>query len=120
MRRPCLFPDCPAIQDGTYCDAHRRAKQRERQRSRPRFEVRLYGSAEWRRLADAVVAASDRCHWCGSPGPLTADHIVKVRDRPDLALEEGNCVAACRSCQNRRINRPNPATWAPWERGART
>ena len=47
------------------------------------------------------------------------DHLRTVRDRPDLALSPSNVVAACRSCQNRRIRRPDPATWQLRERTPR-
>jgi 5-methylcytosine-specific restriction endonuclease McrA len=65
------------------------------------------------------VASADACAWCGTPADrvkLTADHILPVRARPDLALEPENVVAACRSCQERRKLRPDPRTWQPWER----
>ena len=121
MKRPCLTCGIPTTR--TRCPEHTRAKYRERQATRPLFEVQLYASADWRRLADAVVEAADRCHWCGTSRlvvPLTADHVLTVRNRPDLALEPGNVVAACRSCQNIRIRRPDPATWQPYERSPRT
>ena len=110
------------IASGSRCDEHRRAIVRARQASRPRFEVRIYGSVEWQRLRAAVVDAADRCAWCGTSrliAPLTADHVASVRDRPDLALSPSNVVAACRSCQNRRIRRPDPATWQLRERTPR-
>jgi 5-methylcytosine-specific restriction endonuclease McrA len=84
---------------------------------RPQYERQLYGSAPWQHLRNAVLASATGCAWCGSTtAPLTADHVLTVRDRPDLALDPANVVPACRSCQERRKHRPDPATWEPWER----
>lgn len=107
---------------GARCAPCRKAKYRERERIRPPVTRRLYGSAAWHELARAVVAAADACHWChtsAAVAKLTADHVVRVIDRPDLALEPDNVVAACRSCQERRKHRPDPRTWQPWERAPR-
>lgn len=121
LKRPCL--DCGTPTTGSRCPEHTRAKYRERQRTRDPIPVQVYATAAWRRMADAVVAEADACHWCGTPAyvaKLTADHIHPIRERPDLALEPSNVVAACLSCQNRRRGRPDVSTWADWERRPRT
>ncbi len=119
--RVCL--SCNRLIDrGSRCTACQRAKYRERNRTRPQFEVQLYGSAAWRRLADAVVADAEACHWCGTSraiSKLTADHILPVRLHPDLGVEPENVVAACRSCQERRKRQPDPRTWPQWARRPR-
>jgi 5-methylcytosine-specific restriction endonuclease McrA len=110
------------ITKGSRCPDCRRGKERERQRTRDPLPVRVYASTEWRRLARAVVDGADRCAWCGTSAALvklTADHIYPVRERPDLAIEPSNVVAACRGCQERRKQRPDPRTWAEWERRPR-
>jgi 5-methylcytosine-specific restriction endonuclease McrA len=118
MKRPCL--SCGRLVDrGPRCPDCQRATYRQRARTRDPAIINLYGSAAWRSLADAVVAEAEACHWCGTSGAmtkLTADHIYPVRTHRDLALEPQNVVAACRGCQERRKRRPDPRTWAEWER----
>ena len=106
MKRMCL--SCRRLIDrGSRCVECQRAEWRRKKRLRPAYERSLYGSAAWRRLSLAVTRAAGACHWCGAIGvQLTADHITPVRADPYLALEPGNVVAACRSCQERRKVRP--------------
>jgi hypothetical protein len=81
----------------------------------------FYHSAAWRRLADAVVFAADRCAWCGVPktvAKLTGGHIVGIAQDRSLALEPGNVAASCRSCQERAKYEPDPRKWAT--RGGRS
>jgi hypothetical protein len=72
----------------------------------------IYSSAAWRKLAKGVRDNATGCAWCGASGVyISADHIASIRDRPDLALEPSNVVAACRSCQERRKYNPDVRTW---------
>jgi 5-methylcytosine-specific restriction endonuclease McrA len=119
--RPCLERGCRELipLTATRCPAHQRARYAERARSRDPLPVAIYASAAWRQLAREVVDSAEACHWCGTlpaMAKLTADHIYPVRTHPDLALEPDNVVAACRGCQERRKRRPDPRTWAEWER----
>lgn len=60
------------------------------------------------RFTPAEIVAFDRdgwrCHYCGSEGPLTADHVV-----PQVfggGHEESNLVCACRTCNVSRGKKP--------------
>jgi hypothetical protein len=122
VRRSCLSCGRLIPAKMSRCVECQHARWRQSNQRRPRFEVELYASAAWKRLASSVVLSADRCHWCGTSAylvKLTADHILTVRDRPDLAVEPSNVVASCRSCQERRKQRPDPRTWAEWERRPR-
>jgi 5-methylcytosine-specific restriction endonuclease McrA len=89
------------------CPKCQAAKYREKVAARPPGVTNLYGSYAWQRLRDAVISEADRCHWCGARGvPLTADHVRRLRDHPQLGLDPANVVAACRSCQRRRAASP--------------
>lgn len=54
-------------------------------------------------LARQVVQEEPLC-WLGLPGctrwSKTADHIIAVKHRPDLALERDNLRGACRHCNS--------------------
>lgn len=67
------------------------------------------GTRAWRRLTAQVVAEEPWCQlrMTGCTGrSQVADHIVKVRDRPDLALARSNCRGACKHCNWRRETHP--------------
>ncbi len=105
MKRPCLgcrqVFDIPTLRNGR-CLPCRSTKERARNRRRSE-EMGLYSSRAWKELRRRVVDAAVACHWChATDTKLTADHILRVRVRPDLALEPSNIVASCASCQLRR------------------
>jgi len=69
--------------------------RRERNRARE-----LRKSAWWKNKL-----AQGRCHYCGGvfkPSELTLDHIVPVA-RGGRSTK-GNCVPACKECNNRKKN----------------
>lgn len=64
----------------------------------------------WRSLRDRVVAEEPQCR-LQLPGctgsSTTADHILTVTDRPDLAMERSNLRGACHSCNDKRGHLPD-------------
>jgi hypothetical protein len=126
MFRACLgYPGyrCPRlVKGGNRCPDCQRAVYRVRNEQRPPGERAFYGSAAWKRLANAAVAAADACAICHTPKALTrltGGHLISIRQRPDLALEPGAVAAVCFSCQARQKQRPDPATWFEHERSPR-
>jgi 5-methylcytosine-specific restriction endonuclease McrA len=69
----------------------------------------IYQSSTWRRLSNRVVREEPTC-WLRLPGctirSTTADHIIPVSTRPELALVRTNCRGACRSCNSLRRDLP--------------
>ncbi len=68
-------------------------------------------SRAWRRLRDRVVREEPVCR-LQLPGvctywSTTADHIVPVAQRPDLALVRSNCRGACSACNWKRGATPD-------------
>lgn len=62
-------------------------------------------SAKWRKLRDQVVKEEPLCRLrlgCCTIISTTADHIIPVRDRPDLKYERRNLRGACQPCNMRR------------------
>lgn len=107
MKRACLERGCPNLIVGrTRCQSCTSVRERARNLRRAP-EVAFYGSASWQALARRTVASAWCCAHCGATGEkLTADHVLTLRARPDLALAEHNVVASCRSCQLRRQYQP--------------
>jgi 5-methylcytosine-specific restriction endonuclease McrA len=71
----------------------------------------------WRRLRDQVVREDPWC-WLRldvcTGRSQTADHLVPVIDRPDLALERTNLRGACHACNSKRKAKPldiRPNAW---------
>lgn len=66
------------------------------------------GTRAWRKLRDQVVSEEPAC-WLRLPGctglSTTADHVLTVKDRPDLQLVRGNLHGACGPCNLRRNDR---------------
>jgi hypothetical protein len=67
------------------------------------------GTQVFRRLTAEVVDDEPVC-WLRLKGctywSTTADHVIPVRDRPDLALVRANLRGACLACNRRRRARP--------------
>lgn len=63
----------------------------------------------WRKLRDQVVREEPWC-WLRLPGctgySQTADHIITVHARPDLAMVRENHRGACHWCNRSRNNKP--------------
>lgn len=67
----------------------------------------------WTRLRDQVIREEPTCR-LRFPGicttiSTTADHIIPVTTRPELALERTNCRGACRPCNEARRTVPDSA-----------
>jgi 5-methylcytosine-specific restriction protein A len=83
------------------------AAELERQRNARRPDlVRFYKQRAWKDLSPLFLAAHPVCQVCEAAGRLTpakqVDHIIPVRERPDLALDPSNLRALCASCHSRR------------------
>lgn len=77
----------------------------------------------WRRLRDQVVLEEPTCR-LAFPGictgvSTTADHIVTVTARPELALVRSNVRGSCGPCNDARRNVPDESlNLAPTEQSA--
>ena len=58
----------------------------------------------WQRVRLLVLAQEPLCRFCALLGLLVAaevvDHILSVRERPDLRLDQGNLRALCKACHD--------------------
>jgi 5-methylcytosine-specific restriction endonuclease McrA len=82
-------------------------------RARAPQQAKDYGP-DWRKVRKAFLAANPMCV-CGCGQRATqVDHIVSVRERPDLRLVWSNLRALCASCHSRRT-----ATDQGWGAAAR-
>jgi 5-methylcytosine-specific restriction endonuclease McrA len=58
---------------------------------------------DWRKLRNAFAAKHPVCcvPGCGKP-TREVDHILSIRERPDLRLVWSNCRGFCKPCHSRR------------------
>lgn len=66
----------------------------------------FYKSYTWQKCRSTILERDDYlCQVClrdkGEPTPAdTVHHILHLKDRPDLALEESNLMSVCFDCHN--------------------
>ena len=65
----------------------------------------FYKSRSWRRLRALVLSEEPFCRYCMEVGDTTlstvVDHIIRRRERPDLALDRDNLAGCCEYCHNK-------------------
>lgn len=70
---------------------------------------RLYDSAAWKQLRKAKLLNSPLCEECEANGYVVAakdvDHVIPLRERPDLALVIENLRSLCVPCHRRKSAR---------------
>lgn len=97
--RVCAFDGCPELVARGYC-----AKHRPRSKS-PSTEVT--GTRQWRKLRERVLRRDNGiCYYCGKRAD-SVDHITPI-SKGGATHAEDNLVAACRSCNFSKGNRPEP------------
>lgn len=108
----CAQPGCPDV--ATY-----RGRCREHQRPGSPSST-VTGTRRFAALSRRVIARDRGVCWlCGQAGADTADHVVPVAERPDLAYSLANLKAAHRSCNSARGWHTTPdgpgaeAAWGP-------
>lgn len=100
---------------GSRCSLHpytppprNRARERERDRERGSARARGYDKT-WEKLRAAKLADDPLCEHCEKQGRTTpaqdVDHIIPIRERPDLRLARDNLQSLCRPCHNRKTAR---------------
>ena len=94
---PCRMPRCPgrATHRG-YCATH--AHQQEQQRGSA--HARGYDKT-WQALRLRYLRAHPTCMHCDRAA-TDVDHVLSVRQRPDLRLSWSNLRALCHRCHSRR------------------
>ena len=108
-RKPCRAPGCPnlCLSGESYCDDHKRERDRAYDNQRGSTAQRGYG-AKWQRLRVMILA---RDPLCGDPfgihaehGELTpateVDHIRSLRRGRRNTMD--NLQALCRECHSRK------------------
>lgn len=115
-KQPCRTPRCPALVERGqgWCPTHRRERARRyNQTQRPAGHA-FYKTPAWQALRRRVLQERGvACVDCGriTPHPHV-DHILTVRERPDLALDASNVAIRCLPCHSRKTARED-GRWGP-------
>jgi 5-methylcytosine-specific restriction endonuclease McrA len=83
---------------------------------------RVQSSKRWKALRLRVLRRDNwQCVQCGARGRVEVDHILPVRDRPDLAFDEDNLQTLCRRHHSRKTRQemgfpePDPERVKWWD-----
>jgi len=104
-RKPCNKPGCPTLVPAgqRYCRADRQQQAREYNQNQRPARHAFYQTPEWRALSKQVLAEEPWCY-CGARA-TQADHILSLKERPDLGLVRSNLVGRCGPCHSLRTAR---------------
>lgn len=96
--KPCLVQSCGELSEQSRCPDHR---PKPTNKVRPKGHVHT-NTTRWKRLSAKARKASPFCEFCSATQTLSADHIIPVSERPDLAHEVVNIRVLCLECNGRR------------------
>ena len=110
--RPCGKPGCGELVPSGRCAAHRRAQYASQDARRGSPAERGYDRT-WQRLREQKLRANPFCEIETNCANLSfteqvateVDHIISIRERPDLRLEWSNLRSACKRCHSARTMR---------------
>ena len=111
MLKAC--PWCGRIHDSREDCGRRPPKKYRREESERGRNTRA-----WKRKAEQIKTDSHYlCENCLSQGVLTWDgleahHIIKLRERPDLLLDDDNLVCLCEKCHKKQMPAQYPLIFA--------
>ncbi len=99
---PRICPGCRAtVPHGRRCTRCVKAEDQRRGASTQRGY-----DGQWIKLRASLMALPEFqvCRSCGQPA-TDLDHVLSVRDRPDLRLDVTNLRPLCHACHSRRTSR---------------
>jgi len=102
-KKPCAFPDCPALTHGKYCEQHKQTDNRyyNKYQRDPAINKR-YGS-DWKKIRARYIKANPLCELCKAKGRYVPAEVV----HHIMELEHGgthdfeNLQSLCKSCHSR-------------------
>lgn len=103
----CNYPGCKALVDQgqRFCDKHKTADSRYRERNRKTSYERGYNNA-WRRARKVFLQEHPLCAECERKGLITpatvVDHIKPHKGDRELFWDESNWQPLCKSCHDRK------------------
>ncbi len=88
-----------------YCPEHTKTEPSHNFKRDSRGKNRFYDSKAWKIVRQAALAKNPICEICRRKPATVVHHLIRLKERPDLALEEANLQTACASCHNSESQR---------------
>ena len=102
-KKPCAYPNCPTLTDGTYCEEHKKTMREAYDKySRLESYKKKYGH-EWVKIRARYVSEHPLCEMCLKEGrykPMEEVHHILPVSRGGTN-DETNLMSLCRSCHNK-------------------
>ena len=110
-KKPCKYPGCPKLTDGSYCKEHGRVARQHYERFARGYDTHeRYGSA-WQRIRDRYLAAHPLCERCAANGryvkAVMVHHAKPITDGGTNDAE--NLMSLCASCHEKMHRRGHNA-----------
>lgn len=100
-KKPCRYPNCPNLTDGSYCESHKHLMDKKRMSPAERG----YDS-RWRKARKVFLSEHPLCVECLKNNIITAavvvDHITPHRGNKKLFWDESNWQSLCKSCHDNK------------------
>ena len=103
-KKPCKYPGCNRLTDGSYCTEHARMMYRKyNQERRPQEINERYNNDEWRAIRETYIVSHPFCEICRKYGRVVraaeVHHIKPLAEGGTNAFT--NLISLCHHCQAR-------------------
>jgi 5-methylcytosine-specific restriction protein A len=101
-RKPCCYPDCPALTHERYCPQHKKLTEAQYDKyQRDPDSVKRYGQL-WRKIRARFLKEHPLCEMCKREGKLTpakqVHHVVPLANGG--TNESNNLMSVCLACHS--------------------
>ena len=103
-KRPCGYPGCPELTDGSYCEKHQKEVYSHYNKYRRNPESkRRYGRA-WKRIRDRYIAKEPFCELCKANGRMVlAEEVHHIKPLSEINEEYevdpiNDLIPVCPNC----------------------
>ena len=100
-QKPCKYPGCPKLTDGTYCTehAHLMYQRYNKEQRDPEINAR-YQNDEWRQIREQYIVAFPFCQLCRKQGKLVkAEEVHHIRPLAEGGTNDfSNLISLCHRC----------------------
>ncbi len=102
-KRPCRYPGCSRLTDGTYCEEHQKLMDQHYEHFVRGYDGNKRYGPQWRKIRTRYVKKHPLCEMCLKEGRFVpveeVHHIVPLAEGG--TNDESNLMALCRSCHER-------------------
>lgn len=100
-KKPCKYPGCSRLTDGTYCTEHSRLMFQRYNREQRDPEInRRYDNDEWRAVRTEYIVSHPFCEICRKHGKVVrADEVHHIKPLAEGGTNSfSNLISLCHRC----------------------